>query len=119
MNRSSSAGFSLIEVLVAAAIFVAGVAAVLQLIVLGLAADLGARYRTEATTLAAQKVEEILGAPWGAASSAADVRGSYARRWDVQPLPLNPQSAVTIDVRVMHGGVEQARLIAVKVRRAP
>ena len=118
MRSRAADGFSLVEVLVAAAIFVSGVAAVLQLVTLAVSSDLGARHRTEAAVLAAQKIEELLNVPWGTEVGADDISGGYARRWDVQPLAVNPQSALTIDVRVTSAGVEQARLLAVKVRRS-
>jgi len=118
MRSQSVDGFSLVEVLIAAAIFVTGVAAVLQLVTLAASSDLGARHRTEAAVLAAQKIEELLNLPWGTESGADDQRGAYLRRWDVQPLAANPQSALTLDVRVTIGGGEQARLLAVKVRRS-
>ncbi len=120
MQRRSDDGFSLIEVLGATAIFVAGAASIAQLATVAIAANLGARARTEAALLASQKVEELLALPWGTEASAADQREGYARTWEVRPLPLNPQSAVTIEVRVAHvTRGDGVRLLAVKVRPAP
>ena len=116
--RTESDGFSLIETLIATAVFLTAIAAVLQLVTLGIEANLGARRRTAAAVYAAQKVEELLALPWGTEPTAADARDGYAREWVVRPLPRNPASAIAIDVRVTFGGVEQARLLAVKVRQS-
>jgi Tfp pilus assembly protein PilV len=105
--------------MVATAVFVAGAASVLQLVTLAIAYDLRARQRTEATTAASQKIEDLLAAPWAAETSAADELNGYSRTWTVRPLASSPDSGVVLDVRVIRGGVEQARIITVKVRRTP
>lgn len=58
-------GFSLIEVLVATAIFMTGVVALFQLFIAAHAANRAARGATGATVLAAQKLEQLRGLTWG------------------------------------------------------
>jgi hypothetical protein len=58
-------GLSLIEVLVATAIFVTGVVALFQLFIAAHAANRAARGATGATVLAAQKMEQLRGLTWG------------------------------------------------------
>jgi prepilin-type N-terminal cleavage/methylation domain-containing protein len=110
-------GFSLVEVLVATALFVTVAASLLELFSLALGANLAARYRTEATILAAAKVEELLAIPWGSEAAASDETGGFTRTWTVSALPGRPRSALTIDVRVTHARVEPVRVLAVKVRQ--
>lgn len=117
MRTRGNDGFSLIEALVATAIFVAGIGSVLQLVTLAIASDLRARTQTEASMLAAQKLEELLAAPWGGETSAADEPGGYRRVWTVTALASAPDSGLIVDVRVSRAGVEQSRLLTVKVRR--
>jgi len=119
VRTRSADGFSLIEALVATAVFVTGMASVLQLVMLAVGSDLRARAQTEASMLAAQKVEELIALPWGGESSATDTQDGYVRGWTVWPLASAPDSALALDVKVTRAGVEHGRLLAVKVRRAP
>ena len=119
MHPRSTAGFSLVEVLVASAIFVGGVASILQLVAMAVSASAAARYRTEGAMLATQKVEELRVAPWGTEGGGSDQRSGYARRWTVQPLAVNPQSAIAIEVLVTHAGGEPVRVLTVKSRTTP
>lgn len=119
MRLPLDAGFSLIEVLFACAIFVAGLASILQLIPMAVSISAAARYRTEGAMLATQKVEELRAAPWGSEGGGSDRRSGYERRWTVQALAVSPQSALAIDVLVTHPGGEPVRVLAVKSRTTP
>ena len=117
MRVDRADGASLIEVLIAPAVFVGGVASLLQLFTLAIAANLGARSRTEAAIVASDTVEELLAAAWGTEVSAADDRNGFRREWRVAPLAANPDAALIIDVRVSHTRADTVRLVAVKVRQ--
>lgn len=58
-GRARRRGFTLVEVLVALAIFLAGLVAIVQLFPVSLRAQQEAAYKTTAVLLAQQKVEEI------------------------------------------------------------
>lgn len=59
MGRATRRGFTLVEILVALAIFLAGLVAIVQLFPVSLRAQQEAAYKTSAVLLAQQKVEEI------------------------------------------------------------
>lgn len=119
VRTRSANGLSLIEAVVATAVFVTAMASVLQLVMLALGSDLRARAQTEAAILASQKAEDLLALPWGREASAADQQSGYGRAWTVRPLASTPDSGLVLDVRVTRAGVEQARVLTVKVRRTP
>jgi type II secretory pathway pseudopilin PulG len=124
-------GFSLVEVLVATGLLIAGIAAVLQLFVIATHAILDARDTTYATVLAAQKLEELRAAPFPSPDEATEylsARGArlldrteavYERRWIVAPLPAQPADTVVLTVRVWRRGVTHpaVRLTTVRTRR--
>jgi prepilin-type N-terminal cleavage/methylation domain-containing protein len=66
-------GFSLIEVLIATAIFVTGVVALFQLFLAAHASNRSARAATGAAVLAAQKMEQLRGLTWGFDATGAPV----------------------------------------------
>lgn len=61
-------GFGLAEVVVCAGLLVAVAAGVAQLVAMAVRANDAARVRTVATILAAQRMEQLRGLPWGAGS---------------------------------------------------
>lgn len=64
-SNSSSAGFTLVETLVATAILAAVAIGVAQLFVIATDANRAAKQQTSATTLAEQKMEQLRGLTWG------------------------------------------------------
>lgn len=64
-TRAPSAGATLVEVLVATAVLVSGVLSLAQLFLLSASTNASARHITMASTLAAQKVEQLRGLTWG------------------------------------------------------
>ncbi len=124
-------GFSLVEVLVASGILVAGIAAILQLFVIATHATVDARDATYAAVLAAQKIEELRAAPFPAPGDATEylnargvrlpdaARALYERRWTVAPLASQPAETVTVTVRVWRRGAAHraVRLTTVRTRR--
>jgi prepilin-type N-terminal cleavage/methylation domain-containing protein len=110
-------GFSLLEVLVAISILAVGVSAGAQLFLLAASANTRARLTTLASTLAQQKMEELLSAapaPSPEGSLGTDIPGYYdmldaggrapgsvfTRRWAVESLPEHPGEAFVFQVLV-------------------
>ena len=107
-------GSTLVEVLVATLVLVTGVLGVAQLFLIAAATNAVARDTTIATTLAAQKVEQLLSTDvqeasdlidhidtWGQLVSTGQSPPSsavYTRRWSIEPL-----SAGTVAIRVRVG----------------
>jgi Tfp pilus assembly protein PilV len=130
-------GSTLVEVLVATLVLVTGVLGIAQLFLIAAATNAVARDTTIATTLAAQKVEQLLSADlqeasdltdhvdmWGQVVSTAQsppASAVYTRRWSIEPL-----SADTVAIRVRVGRSDRAgstgplagetRVLAVKPR---
>jgi prepilin-type N-terminal cleavage/methylation domain-containing protein len=141
-----SAGFSIIEVLVAMAIVIAGVASLAQLFVASAYVNRVANTTSVTLLLAEQKMEELLGesglgpSPPGALSanmaghvdyldasgvslgvmSATPPLGTaYICRWSIAPLPDSPAAAMVVQVLVTlwPDTVGQTRLVSVKTRK--
>ena len=119
-------GFSLLEVLVAVGMLAAAVVAVAHLFVLSARVNLGARRLSDASMLAAGKLEELRAeGELGPSPPAAleentagyvdyvDALGNtldggslppgaavYTRRWSVEPLPENPADTLVLQVLV-------------------
>lgn len=124
-------GFSLVEVLVATGVVVAGAAAVLQLFAIAAHATIDARDATYSAVLAAQKIEELRAAPFptpAAATEYLNARGAqvagladalYERRWEVAPLPSQPVETIVLTVRVSRRGAAHraVRFTTVRTRR--
>ncbi len=141
----SVCGFSLIEVLVATGVLVAGLLSLSQLFAMAIATNVAAKHASVATVLAAQKVEEIRAEPGAGAASGVDhadrwgsVLGSglppplgaiYTRRWWIHEWPSGAGRTLVIQVTVepVHdsadGGArargEAARVIAALTRSVP
>jgi prepilin-type N-terminal cleavage/methylation domain-containing protein len=142
-----TAGFSLIEVLVATAITTVGVASLAQLFVVSARANRIANTTSATLLLAEQKMEELLGetdlnpSPPGTLSantpgfidyldpsgvslgvtSLVPPRGAaFICRWSVDPLPNSAFNTLVLQVLVFSSphGAGQARLVSVKFRKA-
>src|SRR5688572_33447122 len=77
MNLARPAGTTLIEVLVATLVLVSGVLAIAQLFLIAAATNAAARDGTVATTLAAQKVEQLISTDLAHATGRVD----HVDRW--------------------------------------
>jgi len=107
-------GFSLVEVLVAIGILITVAAAIPQLFTAATRANAEAGVVTWATTLAAQKIEELKGRPLEAVAGESidyldrqgrlDTPGSlpraYTRRWWIEPLPSASGRTLVVSVAV-------------------
>lgn len=67
LKNSGNDGFSIIEVLIGLAIFSIGFLAVASMQITAVNLNSGSKFRTEATTLALDKVEELLALPYTSA----------------------------------------------------
>jgi len=114
-SHSATEGFSLVEVLIATGILITAAAAIPQLFMAATRANVEAGAITWATTLAAQKLEELeaqssldaIGdesVDYLDSSGALDVPGSpppaYRRRWWIEPLPWAPEGTLVLGVAV-------------------
>jgi prepilin-type N-terminal cleavage/methylation domain-containing protein len=127
-------GFSLIEVLVAAAMLAVGLLSLAQLLAITVSANAAAGRRTYATVLAAQKLEDLRAEPWSVLEANigefADVRdrsgGSidasspavFRRRWFVEPWSGDPADTLVLRV-IVTTAREEAATITVRTRTSP
>ena len=94
-------GFTLLEVMVAMAIFAIGCLAVGSLQILAINANAGAREGTEAATQATDQLETLLALPYDSIVNGGPVtRGAYTLSWNVAddtPLPDTKTITVTVN----------------------
>lgn len=79
-------GFTLVEVVVACAIFSIGLAGVYGLLGWLMRANAYSNRMTEATAVAQSKIEELSGGQWTALISGSDTVGAFTRTWTVTPM---------------------------------
>ena len=131
---ASSAGSSLVEVIVATALLATSLVAAAQLAAAAIGSNVASRTTTYTTTLAAQKLEqlrsegEIAPSPpdvleedtpgyvdyvdaWGAALEGGSPPDGaiYVRRWAVEPLLADPANTVVFQVLVARVGRPASR----------
>jgi prepilin-type N-terminal cleavage/methylation domain-containing protein len=106
--KENQEGFTLIEVLIAMAIFAVGILALAGLQVTYIGGNASAQMQTEATALGAQVIEHLKSLPFDAAEldpsanphqPPAGGSGPYDVRWTVTDVPT-VNNAKTIDVTV-------------------
>jgi len=142
-----TAGFSLVEVLVATAVVVVSVISVAQLIVVSAHANRIAARSSVTLLLAERKMEELIGETdsepsppgvlmantpgyvsfldpngtlLGTTSSTPPLGTLYVCRWSVEPLPAGPATALVLQVLVLPWPdiSGQTRLVGVKAPKA-
>jgi len=127
-------GFSLIEVLVAAAILAVGLLSLAQLLAMTVSANAAAGRTTYAAALAAQKLEDLRAEPWsvleaniGESADSLDRSGSsidassaaaFRRRWFVEPWFGDPAHTLVIRV-IVTTAREEAATVTVRTRTLP
>ena len=99
----ASAGFTLVEVLIAMTIMATIAAAVAPLFVVATADVRDARIDTLALFSATQKMEQLRAEPAPAGETGQEaLAGGLIRRWSVQPAPVDPPNtwifSVTVDL---------------------
>jgi prepilin-type N-terminal cleavage/methylation domain-containing protein len=93
-------GFTLMEVMIAMAIFVIGFLAVGSMQIAAIRGNAGAREATEAATLATSQLETLITLPYDRITTGGPVtQGAYTIFWDVaDDTPLNNIKTITITV---------------------
>ena len=118
-----SAGFSLVEALIASGLLATAIAGLMQVFVLAARSTAHARDTSYATALAAQKMEELRIRPFpdDPRSDGDDRIGAYTRRWRIAPLPAHPLDAMIITVVVSpvarQGAQEAVAIATVRMRQ--
>lgn len=102
-------GFTLLEVLIAAAVFAVGLAALIPLVVNQTRGNEDAGARTEAVAFAQEKIEELRALPYAALTAGNDTSpdGVFTRQWVFLPVNLlaGDTDAVTGDADLSRVGV--------------
>ncbi len=105
-DRTGSNGFTLIEVLIAVAIFAIGILALTSLQAVYIGGNSSARMQTEATTLAAQWLERLKILPYAhddldsVGNPHRQIVGAYRIEWNVADnSPINEVKTIRITVR--------------------
>jgi type II secretory pathway pseudopilin PulG len=130
----SERGFSLVEVLIASTILIVALLSLAQLLSLATAANGAAGRATFSAVLAAEKLEELHTLTWESvrrqAGESVDyfdrsgrpvpnpAAATYSRRWLIDPLPVDPDNSLVIQV-VVSGRRDEARIAGVRTRKAP
>lgn len=97
-------GLTLIEILIAVTILSVGLLAVASMQGTALRGDSFAYIRTEASTLAQDKLESLMADPFVTGSSnGTDPHGRYSIDWKIDPVP-GVTNACTITITVKHNG---------------
>lgn len=137
--RGRAEGFSLLEVLISFAILVVAFAAIPPLFIAATQANVVAGDTTWATTLAAQKLEELVaGSPLeatggertdyldqsGASTDLTSAPRAFVRRWSVEPFPSTPDRTFVLSVAVSRyrgtdRALDSARMVTLRTRTAP
>ncbi|MGD9872879.1 MAG: prepilin-type N-terminal cleavage/methylation domain-containing protein [Kiritimatiellia bacterium] len=79
-------GFTLVEVVIACAIFSIGLAGIYGLMAWLVRANSFSNRMTEATAMAQAKMEELNGGQWATIISGSDIVGAFTRTWTVTSL---------------------------------
>lgn len=128
-----SAGFTLVEVLIASSVLTVGLLAAARVLAASTAANGASRTITTATMMAIEKMEQLralaIDDPAFALSPlnslVSDVDGysdrpspQFVRRWAIEALPSYPDDAVVVHVVVFRtGAAGRASLTTIKVRK--
>jgi prepilin-type N-terminal cleavage/methylation domain-containing protein len=135
MRADNAAGFSLMEVLVAIAILGVALSALVPLLAMCAASNAASNDATNASVLAADKMEALRSLAFDDPGMARSPPGSldadltgyfdtidarFVRRWSIDPLPANPDDGVVVQVIVRPvTGRGEVRLAGVRLRSAP
>jgi type IV pilus modification protein PilV len=96
-------GFTLIEVLVAMAVFAIGILAIYAMQINAINGNAGARKRTEALSWAANQMEILRTAPFATLANGQAARGAYNLNWTINDVDLdndgvNDSKAINVNV---------------------
>ena len=103
-------GISIIEIMFALSIFAIGILAVSTLAITSVNANASSRMVTEATTLAEDRLEQLMSLPYDSIESDDATEGAYEVSWDVEPEEIAPQTkSVTVTV-TRSGGLKETKV---------
>ena len=103
-------GISIIEIMFALSIFAVGILAVSTLAITSVNANASSRMVTEATTLAEDRLEQLMSLPYDSIESDDATEGAYEVSWDVEPEEIAPQTkSVTVTV-TRPGGLKETKV---------
>lgn len=103
-------GISIIEIMFALSIFAIGILAVSTLAITSVNANASSRMVTEATTLAEDRLEQLMSLPYDSIESDDANEGAYEVSWDVEPEEIAPQTkSVTVTV-TRPGGLKETKV---------
>jgi len=122
-KQTNVQGFTLIEVLIAMAIFAIGILAVTSMQMRSIGQNASARMQTEATTLAVDWMEQLLSLPYEdawldeAASPLVAQDGNYTIQWTINEDPNNtglPFKQIDIQVANANRNAKTVNLTSIK-----
>jgi len=103
-------GITIIEIMFALSIFAIGILAVSTLAITSVNANASSRMVTEATTLAEDRLEQLMSLPYDSVESNDATEGAYEVSWDVAPNEIADQTkSVTVTV-TRPGGLKKTKV---------
>jgi type IV pilus assembly protein PilV len=111
IKLNEESGFTLLEVIIAISILTIGMLAVASMQAAALRGDSFAYSRTEASTWAQDKMEELMADPYTTAGGDTEPHGNFDVIWNITPHP-DVANVSTITVTVEYYGDEIVRLTA-------
>ena len=103
--QKGSAGFSLIEVLIALSIFTIGILGVATLVISSINENGLARRVTEATALAEDRLESMLALPYEDIDTGQSTEGAYTVSWNVaEDIIVAQTKSITVIVTWQYHG---------------
>ena len=120
-KKIAGQGFTLLEVLIAMAIFAVGILAVASIQITSIKGNASSRMQTEATTLAVERLEWLIALPYDHADLDENnnphqvIDGSYTIVWNVSDdIPINGTKTINITVT---GANRNARRVSISFIR--
>ena len=110
----SERGFTIAEVVAAAAILATALVALAQVIAVATTAVNRARDVTRSTFAAAQKLEELRAARFALADATDLVDGRYVHRWTVRPLVEGAGVVIAVEVTPLSRSIPPVRLETIR-----
>ena len=103
-STTQEKGFTLVEILIALTIFAIGILGVASMQAWGLRGNASAIWHSQAATLAADKIEELMMVPYvtlesGPTTLQSETQGDYTINWTVTPnAPINLTTTIAVNV---------------------
>jgi prepilin-type N-terminal cleavage/methylation domain-containing protein len=104
-KKADTAGFSIIECLIALSIFSIGILAIATLILSSIGANASARRITEATALAEARLEQVMALPYDNIVAGESTQSAYTVVWDVtEDVIVAKTKSITVTVSWWYRG---------------